>query len=116
MNDYLTYRNNLKLGIVTKPVKEVKPIAKRSDRMKEEMKLYIPAAKAFLSRPENAYCKIQMKGCLQIAVCIHHQSGRIGAKLHDQEDWVPACGICNSLVEGKDQEARNKGFKKSKFN
>lgn len=94
--------------------KEKKPIAKRSEKMKVEMKKYIPAMKAFLAMPENQFCKIRMKGCKGKAACVHHTAGRDGVKLHDTSDWVPSCLVCNLTVETSDKEAREKGFKKSR--
>lgn len=117
LTDYLKQKQARECFGQSKPLEEKKPvpIAKKSDKMKSELKKYIPAAKEFLSLPENEYCKIQLPGCLQIAVCIHHAAGRTGHKLHDQSDWVPSCGPCNLACETKDLEAREKGVKKSKF-
>jgi len=81
--------------------------------MKDELKKYTPAAKAFLKK--HKLCEIKMKGCTVEATVVHHVRGRLGARLHDQEDWVASCANCNLMVEVKDLEAREKGFKKSRF-
>lgn len=115
MNDYMTRRFELKNGI-RKPdeKKQPKPIAKRSEKLKEQMKLYKPQVKKFLAKPENRFCKIQMPGCTKKATCVHHAAGRIGEKLMDEKDYIPACIHCNLAVEINDLEAREKGFKKSR--
>jgi hypothetical protein len=115
-SEYLIKRREILLGI--RPADEKKkpePIANKSDKMKAEMKKYIPAMKAFLALPENENCKIKMKGCQGKAVCVHHSGGRIGHKLHDQADWIPSCAKCNLTVEEQDLKARELGHKKSKF-
>lgn len=95
--------------------KAVKPIPKKSGKMKSEFKKYLPEMKAFLAKPENQECQIKMKGCTRQAVCVHHTAGRTGHKLHDQADWLPSCLNCNLSVETADLEAREKGFKKSRI-
>lgn len=113
---YMLERRNRLLGLSTPKEKEKPtPIAKRSSKMKGEIKKLIPAVKEFLAKPENQECKIKFPGCKVKAVCVHHSAGRIGHKLHDQNDWVSSCAPCNLQVEIDDMKAREKGFKKSKF-
>lgn len=91
------------------------PIKKRSEKMKDEMKGYKKQLKAFLSKPENIVCKIQMEGCTKLATVVHHTAGRTGKKLKDESDWLPSCAGCNIKVEANDGEARDKGFLKTKL-
>lgn len=115
-SEYLKQRRAISQGLA-KPVEKAAPvpIAKKSEKMKAEMKKYIPAAKAFLALPENQECKIKMKGCQGKAVCVHHVYGRTGVRLHDKEGWLPSCAKCNLTVEEQDLKARELGHKKSKF-
>lgn len=115
--DYMKLRLKIKQGLSPRSAKKIpQDIKGKSEKMRIELKKYIPAAKEFLARPENKECKIKMPGCSGLAVCVHHSAGRIGIKLHDQADWVPSCANCNLRVEIKDLEARSKGFKKSRLN
>lgn len=92
------------------------PIAKKSEKLKDETKLYKPLAKEFLSRPENQDCKIKMEGCTGKATQVHHSAGRSGKQLLNVEDFVPSCTNCNVIaVEKNDAEAREKGFKKTRM-
>lgn len=116
ISDYLRKLQGLKNGTVTpEPKKKQDPPAKRSEKMKEEMKLYKPQVKEFLARPENCDCGIRFKGCTGKAVCVHHSAGRTGKQLLNEADWVPSCASCNLAVETSDAEAREKGFKKSRL-
>lgn len=93
-----------------------KPIAKRSEKMKENVKALKKEYPLFLARPENKYCQLKMNGCTKVATVVHHTQGREGANLTDQSTWMPSCAHCNIIVEEKDGEARDKGVKKSKHN
>lgn len=79
------------------------------------MKEYKKKAKAFLSRPENLKCKVQMKGCTKLSQVIHHTRGRTGSQLTNEKDWMPSCAFCNIEIERLDAEAREKGVKKSRI-
>ncbi len=112
---YMLGRRNRMLGLsVPKEKHKPTPIAKRSKKMKMEIKKLIPAVKEFLARPENQECKIKFPGCRGKSVTVHHSAGRTGHKLHDQADWVPSCAWCNGQAEIKDLEAQGKGVKKSR--
>lgn len=112
---------DIKLGLVPKtvkakkPIKPRSPIPKRSIKTKEQYKGYKKQMTAYLAKEENEFCKIRMAGCTGRAQCVHHTAGRIGDKLTDESDWMPSCLSCNLTVEINDKEAREKGFKKSKF-
>lgn len=95
-------------------VKVPKGINKRSEKMVQEMKDYKPAMIQYLKT--HTSCMIKFDGCTKVATCVHHAAGRIGEKLHDQNDWLASCQNCNLQVEINDAEAREKGFKKSRLN
>lgn len=76
-------------------------------------------SKQFLKRPENLFCKLQLKGCTNISECVDHIEPPAGPK--DSLFWDPnnhqaACIHCNSMKghkklkgEGKPFEAIRKG-------
>lgn len=92
-----------------------KPVKKVSDKRKEDNKELKKIVAAFLSKPENKYCKIRFAGCTNIADTAHHSEGRIGDNLLDVTKLIASCWNCNRVVEEQDALAREKGFKKSKF-
>ncbi len=92
-----------------------KPIAKRSENMKEVMKSLKKDYPSFLAKPGNQRCKLQIDAeCTGEATVVHHLKGRTGKNLTDQAFWLPSCPHCNNKVEEKDAEAREKGLKLSK--
>jgi len=91
-----------------------KPIAKRSEKMKEAVKGLKKDYALYLSQPENKYCQLKMEGCTKVATVVHHTEGREGDNLTDQSKWKASCVWCNLMAEIKDAEAREKGVKKSK--
>lgn len=115
MGDYFKTLQGLKNGSIQKPEKpKPDPIGKRSDKMKEEMKLYKPHVKEYLARPDNQECKANMKGCTGKATVVHHKRGR-GINLRIEKHWLPTCSFCNIEIERLDSVAREKGLKESKF-
>lgn len=94
-------------------VKIPKAAKKESDSTKvtkKELKKLYPE---FLSK--HPVCEIKMKGCTVKATCVHHKHGRLKDNILNQKTWMASCSNCNLIVEIKDAEAREKGFKKSKF-
>lgn len=81
---------------------------KRSEKMKEEMKLYKPQVKAYLARPENEFCKINSPVCTGKAECVNHKKRR-GGNLRDERYFEPACGPCNNYIEANTQWALDNG-------
>lgn len=113
MSEYLKRRQELKLGIrQPEPKKEQKPLPKRSEKMKQEMKSYKPLVKEYLARPENQNCKANLKGCTGKATVVHHKRGR-GINLKVEKHWLPTCSFCNIEIERLDSVAREKGLKES---
>lgn len=89
-------------------------IAKRSEKMKENIKDLKKIYAELLSLPENKYCQLQLPGCTKIATVVHHTKGREGKQLKNQDDMMVSCSNCNITAEQNDAEAREKGIKKSK--
>lgn len=110
---YLNFRRGLKNGTVKpEPKKKPDPPAKRSEKMKQEMKEYKPLVKEYLARPENQNCKANLKGCTGKATVVHHKRGR-GINLKVEKHWLPTCSFCNIEIERLDSVAREKGLKES---
>lgn len=94
-------------------VKDVKkPIKKVSDKMKEALKELAKIKKRKLKEQPN--CQLGMPGCTKVAQTLHHVKGRVGKQLLKEDDLMPSCYSCNTVVEEKDALARDKGLKKSK--
>jgi len=101
-------RMGLKCGTIVNEPKEPKPIRKRSDKMKQQMKEYKPKVAAYLAKHENQICLIQSPVCRKKATCINHRRRR-GANLLNEEDWEPSCTPCNLYIETHDAWARENG-------
>jgi len=61
-------------------------------------------SKAFLSRPENAFCKLHLPGCTLVADCVDHIKPHNGPS--DPLFWEPTnhqavCLHCNSVKGNK---------------
>ena len=94
---------------IPKEKKKPKPISKRSDKLKDEMKLYKPQVKAYLEKPENQQCRIKAEGvCLGKATCVNHKKRR-GKNLREEKYWEPACEPCNNFCESNPKWAYDNG-------
>lgn len=81
--------------------------------MKLQLCIYTPEAKKF--REENPVCAIKSPVCTGKTQGVHHSKGKIGKLLLDKKYWMAACNPCNDWIESDDAEARERGFKISKF-
>ena len=69
-------------------------------------------SKAFLKKPENQICKLQLPGCTMVAKCVDHIIPPKGANdplFWDKSNHQGACIHCNSvkgnrIMEGKENE------------
>lgn len=93
---------------VAKPPAEKKPIAKRSEKLKGEMKEYKPQVQAYLAQPESQACKIQSPVCTQKATCVNHKKRR-GLNLRNEQFWEPSCSPCNGFIESNVKWAMDNG-------
>jgi hypothetical protein len=91
----------------------VKPIPKRSEKMKETIKALKKKYADFLSMPQNKYCKIKEQGCTKVATVVHHSNGREGNILN-ATDWMPSCANCNIIIEQNHLKATHDGNKKQR--
>lgn len=96
------------------PVKRT-PIAKQSDKMKDDLKVYRICRLNYLSRYPD--CQLRLPGCDGIATDIHHCAGR-GINLNNVSTWKSACRECHSKLhdELSSEEARELGLKVSAIN
>lgn len=89
--------------------KKPEPIAKRSEKMIDEMKLYKPQVAVYLAKPENKDCKIKAEGvCQGKATCVNHKKRR-GKNLREEKYWEPACEPCNNFCESNPKWAYDNG-------
>ena len=116
MSNYLEERRKLKLGIISKPEKTKKPIAKKSAKRAKEEKQYAPVRKKFLQ--DHPLCEIKLPGCLIKSTEVHHASGRTNGNLLRVEDFVASCSNCHRQGHDKlsSEDAKKIGFKKTKKN
>lgn len=87
-------------------------IPKVAEKRKVLDQLYFLLRTAFLK--EHKECEIQSPVCTGKATCVHHTKGR-GRFYLVVATWMASCKWCNGYVEKHDAWAREKGFKKSKF-
>jgi hypothetical protein len=102
---------------VPKPVLREKKskykIKKVSTKQAQALKEYAKVRKAFLA--EHPYCVGRFEGCTNIATCIQHSKGRIGALLTDVRHFKASCYSCNLKAETNPVEALKNGFSKSRL-
>lgn len=66
-------------------------------------------SKQFLSRADNAFCKLQFQGCANVSQCVDHidpPSGPSDPRFWDSKNHQAACIHCNS-VKGNRKIAGN---------
>lgn len=83
-----------------------------SKKRAAQYRIYYPKAKKF--REENPYCVIKSPDCTGHTEGVHHVRGKEGEQLLVKKDWLPSCNRCNVFMEGNDQWAQDRGFKKSR--
>lgn len=52
----------------------------------------------------------QLKGCTGHTTDCHHQEGREGDKLLNEENWLPVCRPCHNYITEHSNEAIEKGL------
>jgi len=78
-----------------KPVKQRKPIPKKSAKRIDEEKLYKNEHKKYLI----AYPYCEVRECKSLSNQIHHKKGRIGSLLYNPEYFLAVCSECHSKIE-----------------
>jgi len=95
-----------------KEEKKPKWRAQYSKKRQKENRHYNKEARIF--KMENPRCGIMSRVCTGATQGVHHKKGR-GKYLRVKEFWMPACNPCNEYAEAHPEEAREKGWKESKF-
>jgi hypothetical protein len=114
MNDYLRYRQKLKLE--GKPPQEKKryKIAQYSKKRQAANSEYAEKSRPFW---KDLPCQIKSPVCTGMAQGVHHRKGKATIKLLlDKRYWMRACNQCNSYVESHHEWAARLGFKLSRNN
>ncbi len=94
------------MGIALEPKKEVKGIAKVSDKMKAIASEYKKVSDEFLK--ENPVC--QYPGCDCTVVQVHHSKGRTGKFLWDKKWFRALCWPHHLYCETHPKEAKELGL------
>lgn len=92
---------------LSKPKKQVKRIAKFSEKMKGKLKAYRELNKEYLA--SHPYCLANLPGCTKKATQVHHLGGR-GSKLNAVDTFMALCDPCHKTIHNKlsATERRNK--------
>lgn len=91
-------------------IKQNTPVKKVSESRKVENTKYAKLRKAFLSLPENKYCKIKGSNCTKLATTIEHSFGRIGDNYLKISTWIPSCLNCNLELERNPELSKKHQF------
>lgn len=99
----------------SKPAKEKKvyEIPKESKKRAKQNRIDRKQNKEIIS--ERPLCEMKLPGCTIYAEGIQHIRGRIGKRLTDKENKIPACNHCNRRAETHPKEAREKKVSKSRL-
>lgn len=114
MNDYLKYRQKLKLE--GKPPKEKKRVKIRHYSKKRQRANREYAEK---TRPlwQGVPCKIRSPECTGMSQGMHHPEGKETIeKLLNTHKMIPCCNPCNGYVERFPKWAKERRFKLSRLN
>lgn len=96
-------------------LKEEKPIAKQSDKMKQAMKEYTKSAKKFKAAHPNCFARIK-DVCTGKTTDIHHMKGKKSKEdLLDEKFWLPVCRACHNVIEKNPLYSRQQGFSVSRL-
>jgi hypothetical protein len=94
-------------------MKKRTPIKKKSEKRKNDEKVYKELRKNFLN--ENPYCKAQLPGCTGMATECHHSKGRVGKNYLDVNTFVALCHACHVFVELNPVIAKELGLSQSRL-
>lgn len=92
-------------------LKQTKPIAKVSKKMKVRLQEYHRAKKEYLKL--HPICEVLL--CKSRATDIHHKAGRIGENLTNQENFLAVCRHHHILIEQNPIESKEKGYSKDRL-
>lgn len=85
-----------------------KPINKRSAKRQKQENEYNKRVKKW--KIENPSCMAQLKNCTGYTVDCHHQNGRAGDELMNEENWLPVCRNCHDFITEHSNVAIAKGL------
>jgi len=94
--------------VVDNPQVKRTAIRKVSTKRAAQRRVYLRKRAVFLQR--RLYCEIFKDGCTRRSTQIHHMHGCEGAKLLDEEWWLPACASCHRYLHDHPRMARDEGF------
>ena len=109
---YMEERFQRMLGNITPVTKEIKPIAKVSEKQKERNKELSKVVK--VKKKDTTLCQVKSPVCVGSPVRSHHIEGRIGKKMTNPDKIILACDPCNGYIEANSQWAIDNAFKESK--
>ena len=89
-----------------KPKVAPKPIRSISKKRSKENSKYLKDRIDFLNKPENKICPVTGESTTEI----HHQKGRIGKLLLDQNFWLAVSRKGHQEIESNPEWAKEKGF------
>lgn len=87
-------------------------IAKVSDNMKEQLKVYKKLSREFLKK----HYQCQVKGCNNASQCVHHKAGRIGENLTDVRKFLAVCFEHHRQIEDNPDWAYENNYSESRLN
>lgn len=100
------------LGLLSPDEKKAeKPIAKMSDKRKDQEKIYRKKAKAYLV----AHPKCEVKGCNRVSEDLHHKAGRVGDLLTNEKYFMAVCRDHHTQIEQDPVWAKEQGYSISRL-
>lgn len=80
----------------------------RTPKRARQERQYLRDRAVFLAEHPN--CEMRLEDCTAIATEVHHMRGRDGARLLDQDYWLPGCRSCHHAVTVNPQMAYDLGL------
>ena len=84
----------------------VKPIAKLSNKKKQEMAVYLKLRSDFLNKPENKICPITNEPTTDV----HHKKGRVGKLFLDTNYWLAVSRKGHQKIELNPEWAKENNY------
>jgi len=84
-----------------------KPLAKKSQKMKEKDVMYSRLRKIYLD--SHPMCEVAKSCCTGMATEIHH-TGYRGTNHNKVETWKASCSLCHKWIHAHPREARKEGL------
>ena len=85
------------------------PLKRRSKKRAAQEREYAQRRQRYLE--DHWRCQARAcRDCRSWASEIHHQRGRVGARLLDERYWLAVCRPCHQWIEEHPAEARGRGW------